>query len=97
MEENKNRKNSWPTRNKLQESIDVFEEFRAICKFQLELGYWVTLDFPSKHHINKILLIQYMDEETLNKNYGEGLIARAKYVIPFCKHYLAMVRDGAEK
>ena len=93
MSEDKKKNKSWPSRDKLQESLDVFEEFREICKLQMELGYWVTLDFPSKHHINKILSIQYMDKETLYKNYGPGLIARAKTMVPYCKNYLSFIRD----
>lgn len=84
---------SWPSKDKLQEALDVFEEFREICRLQMELGYWVTLDFPSKHHINKILSIQYMDKETLYRNYGSGLIARAQSMIPYCKYYLSFIRD----
>lgn len=85
---------SWPSKDKLQEAVEVFEEFREICKLQMELGYWVTVDFPSKHHINKILSIQYMDKDYLDKHYGKGLINRAYSMIPYCKSYLSFIRES---
>ena len=81
-----------PHRRKLQEAVEVFENFREMCEMQFDLGYVFNTQFPSKHHINKILHIEYIPSEELNKLYSEALIKRAMRLIPACKSYILFVR-----
>lgn len=84
----------WPKKQSLVEAVEVVEKFREICKFQLDLGYWVTVAFPSKHHLNKILSTQYMDRDLMVEVYGEGFTNRLGEIVPLCKNYLAFLRGG---
>jgi hypothetical protein len=86
----------WPNRAKLLEAYEIFEEFRGMCQHQMDLGYWATIDFPTKHHLNKLLAIQYMEEELLIKVYGKALVTQVKKLIPYCKGYLNFVREEVE-
>lgn len=88
----KESKLSWPRRTNLIEAVDIFINFRELCVFQMDLGYWATVDFPSKHHINKILSLQYMDKKNLEDEYGSALIKQVFDLIPFCKSYVAFTR-----
>ena len=92
MEKNKNIKREWPRRERLVEALDVFENFQAMCNHQLDLGHWATIDFPSKHHLNKILCVQYIDEETSRRVYGDNLINRVFKTLPFCKTYVEFAK-----
>lgn len=83
----------WPKREKLIEAVDTFDNFRQMCALQMETGYWATVDFPSKHHINKILSVQYMDKKVLEDEYGPVLVSRVFSLLPFCKKYVAFVRE----
>lgn len=96
MVKNKN-KEKWPKREKLVDAVEVFERFRDMCVWEMDLGYWATVDFPSKHHINKILSVQYMDKDTLEAVYGTGLVKRIFELMPYCKHYVQFVRGRDEK
>lgn len=88
----------WPRKEHLVEALEVLDDFRAACRFQLDLGYWMTITFPSKHHLNKILSTQYIDKELMMDVYGEGLTKRLLETIPLCKNYLAFLRtDHVEK
>lgn len=93
----RNNNKKWPKRDKLIEAIDTFENFRGLCKLELDLGYWATVDFPSKHHINKILSVQYMDRDILIGIYGKVLTNRVFEVLPHCKNYLKFLRSVDEK
>lgn len=86
----------WPKEEKLKEALNAFEDFRDMCQHQMDLGYWATIDFPSKHHINKILSLQYIDKELLEMVYGKGMVARTFKLMPYCKSYIAFVRDIKE-
>ena len=83
----------WPKREHLIQALDVFDQFRAACKLQLDLGYWMTVTFPSKHHLNKILSTQYIDKDLMTEVYGEILTKRLLDTIPACKGYLVFLRD----
>jgi len=87
----------WPKKNKLVEALKVIEDFRLLCQFQMELGYWATTDFPTKHHLNKILSTQYMDKKLLEKVYGKGLAKRVNKLLPYCKHYASFTRLDSEQ
>jgi hypothetical protein len=84
-------KNTWPKRNKLIEAIDVVWRFQQMCSLQLDIGNWATMDFPTKHHINRILSVQYTDTETLHLMYGKKLTEQAMEVLPVCKLYLQFI------
>lgn len=88
----------WPRKEHLIEALEVFDAFRNACKYQLDMGYWMTVTFPSKHHLNKILSVQYIDENLRLSVYGEGLTRRLLETIPLCKSYAAFTRaDHVEK
>ena len=82
----------WPKKKKLIEAINVFRRFQEMCKLQIDLGYWVTMDFPTKHHINKILSLQYMDLNMIEKVYGKSLVREALGLIPACRSYIAFTK-----
>lgn len=82
----------WPRAEKVKEAIEVVMNFQMMCKHQLELGYWATVDFPSKHHINKILSLQYMDKATVDRIYGHSLAKRCAALLPLCKNYLEFTK-----
>lgn len=81
----------------LEEAIKRVEDFRAACIWQLDNGLWMTVDFLSKHHINKILSLQYRDKPDLVEFYGPGLTDRALKAISYCKAYVLFTRDTNEK
>lgn len=85
---------SLPSKKSVEEAIRVIENFRDLCKHELEVGYWATTDFPSKHHINKLLQFSYRSKDDLIKVYGEGFVRHIFQVIPICKAYLAFVKDA---
>jgi hypothetical protein len=84
---------SWPKRDKLRQAVDVIWRFQGMCKLQLDLGYLITMDFPTKHHINKILSLQYMDPEVIENVYGKRLMEQALALVPVCQHYVAFTRE----
>lgn len=88
---------SWPKKEKLVDAVEIFEKFRDICIWEMDAGYWATVDFPSKHHINKILSIQYMDREVLEAVYGTGLIKKTFKLMPYCKHYVQFVKEDKDE
>jgi hypothetical protein len=92
-----NGKVNLPKRNKLVESINVVQNFKSMCKHQLELGYWVTMDFPTKHHLNRILSIQYTDIKTVERIYGSGLAKAALKLVPSCKHYILFLKEDNDR
>jgi len=71
--------------------------FRAVCRHQLDSGYWATTDFPSKHHINKILQLQYARHDDVVNVYGRGLSRRIDSMIIICKAYIAFLREDNDK
>lgn len=81
-----------PSRESLKESIEIIRKFRDLCNLQLELGYWATADFPSKHHINKILQVQYRKYPDIIDYYGAGLGEAAISMVPICKSFLDFVK-----
>jgi hypothetical protein len=91
------RMHGWPKAEKLKLAIEVILEFQALCRHQLDLGYWATVDFPSKHHFNRILSLQYMDEVTAERLYGRHLAKRAQRLLPLCKSYLDFARFEESK
>jgi hypothetical protein len=99
---NKTGKNvTWPKKDNLKDAVEIIWRFQSMCRHQLDLGYWVTMDFPTKHHINKILSLQYMDLEVIKQVYGEKLVQRAMSLIPACRHFVAFTKeynyDGLEQ
>lgn len=86
-----------PSRKSIEGAINVVEDFRAVCKHQLDAGYWATTDFPSKHHINKILPLQYIDQDELVNYYGNGLTRRINIMVSICKAYISFLREDHEK
>jgi hypothetical protein len=88
-----NNKNSLPSKKSIEDAIKVIEDFRAVCRHQMDLGYWATVDFPSKHHINKILQLQYTDYSQIESVYGAGLSKRIKEMVTICKSYIAFLRE----
>lgn len=93
----KDRKPQLPSKKSIDESIKVIDDFRAVCRHQLDLGYWATTDFPSKHHINKILQLQYMSKEDVIEAYGSGLARRIHGMIGVCKSYISFLREDNGK
>ena len=89
-------KTQWPKREKLIQALDVFERFREQCKLQMDLGYWVTMDFPTKNHLNKILSFQYLDRDVAEKIYGSTLTARTYDMVPSAKNYIKFIQDTHE-
>lgn len=89
---------SWPNKKKLLEAVEMFENFREMCEMQFDLGYVVNMQFPSKHHINKIMSLEYLQEdpEVIRAAYGEALLERAIKLIPNCKAYVTWIR-GAKR
>lgn len=88
----------WPKKEHLIEALKILDDFRAACRHQLDLGYWMTITFPSKHHINKILSTQYIDQALMRDAYGEGLTNQLLESVPLCKNYIAFLKvDNAEK
>lgn len=90
---NQEKKPEWPKKEKLKEAVDVVYRFQQMCKHQLDHGHWATMDFPSKHHINKILSIQYMEHDFVSNVYGPGLLRQVKELIPVCRAYIEFVKD----
>lgn len=86
-----------PSRGSIENAIDVIDNFRDLCKHQLALGYWATIDFPSKHHLNKILQMQYAVRSEVYATYGKGLSDRIFGMIEPCKAYLYFLRGSDEQ
>lgn len=84
----------WPRREHLVEALDVFDNFREACKFQLDLGYWMTITIPSKHHLNKILSTQYINQDLMREVYGINLTTKLLETVPLCKAYLNFIKEG---
>jgi hypothetical protein len=93
----KDRKSKLPSKKSIDDSIKIIDDFRAVCRHQLDVGYWATVDFPSKHHINKILQLQYIHKDELHFAYGQGLARRINSMIHICKAYVAFLREEHEK
>lgn len=93
----KDRKFQLPSKRSIEEAIKVLDDFRAVCRHQLDLGYWATTDFPSKHHINKLLQLQYIPKEDVINFYGPGLSARVSNTINICKFYISFLREENDK
>lgn len=92
--QNKSANTKLPSKNSVQDSIQVVEKFRDICRFQLDLGYWVTADFPSKHHINRLLQLGYRSRSDLVESYGDSLTRYLlNAVVPMCRAYVQFTRD----
>lgn len=92
MGNDKKRKLNLPSKKSLKEAIEVFEGFRANCKYRLDVGLWATVDFPSKYHINKILQVQYRKRTDLISEYGVALTESAIELVSVCKLYLEFTR-----
>lgn len=82
----------WPDRKLLTESVDIVWRFQKMCEFQLDIGNWVTMDFPTKHHINKILSLQYLEKDVIEAVYGPALSRQALELVPVCKAYLDFIK-----
>lgn len=93
MTENKNINHALPSSKSVQDAIVRVEDFREACRWGLEQGLWATIDFPSKHHINKILTLQYKNKKDILDFYGPGLTDRALKVLPYCKAYVQFTRE----
>lgn len=93
----KDGKSKLPSKRNIEESIKIIDDFRAVCRHQLDVGYWATVDFPSKHHINKILQLQYINRIELQNVYGQGLTRRINSMIHICKSYISFLREDYEK
>ena len=93
MSKNKQRqiKPSWPRRERLSEAVDCAWRFQQMCLLQMNLGNWATMDFPTRHHLNNILAIQFLEEHIAQSIYGGELAQRAADLIPSCKAYLAFI------
>lgn len=97
MSEDDTKKIRWPKKEHLIDALNAIDTFRDICRYQLDLGYWMTVSFPSKHHLNKILSTQYIDRDVMIKSYGLGLTDRLAAAIPICKSYLAFLKEDNVK
>lgn len=86
-----------PTRKSVEEAIRVFENFRDLCRLEMETGYWATTDFPSKHHINRLLQLAYRNRGDLLAAYGDGLTRHIDEIIPSCRAYVQFTRDPREQ
>lgn len=84
----------WPDKKELKEAVDFFYSFRLLCQYQMNVDLWTTTDFPSKHQLNQILGIQYIDTELLGKVYGKKLAEAALEMLPYCKAYILFVKDA---
>lgn len=84
---------SLTNKRSLEDAVKRVEEFREACIWQLDNGLWMTIDFLSKHHINRILSLQYRNRKDLVDLYGEGLTDHALKMIPACKAYVSFTRD----
>lgn len=81
-----------PSKKSVDDSIRVIEDFRELCRFQMDLGYRSTIDFPSKHHINRILHLSYRSRSDLLVEYGEGLVRHIYDITPSCRAYIAFLK-----
>lgn len=88
--------NQLPSRKSVEEAIRVIETFRDICRHQMDLGYWATVDFPSKHHISKILQMKYRNPADIRAFYGDGLARHIEEVMKVCEAYRAFLKDPNE-
>jgi hypothetical protein len=93
----RDRKPNLPSKKSIEDALSVLDEFRAVCRHQLDHGYWATVDFPSKHHINRLLQLQYMNKDDLASTYGPGLTKRINGTISICKAYVAFLREEYDK
>jgi hypothetical protein len=93
----KDRKLQLPSKRSIEDCVKVIDDFRDVCRHQMDLGYWATTDFPSKHHINKILQLQYVNKDEILETYGNGLSKRINYMIVVCKSYVAFLREDNDK
>ena len=82
-----------PPNRAVEEAIDTIHGFRDLCKHKLDAGHWATTDFPSKHHINNLLQLQYRKVSELQNKYGRAQANVILETIPYCKSYLAFLRD----
>lgn len=89
-----NKKKKAP-RKSLAKSVDIVERFQAMCKLQMDLGNWVTMDYPTKHHLNRILDVQFMENEYADGVYGQALAKRARDLVPYVKSYIRFA-NGSE-
>jgi hypothetical protein len=85
-----------PTKKSIDDAIRVIEALRDMARHQMELGYWATVDFPSKHHINRVLQLSWRNRADLVSAYGEGLTRHIYEIIPICKAYVQFLRDPIE-
>lgn len=83
----------WPKKERLQEAVSIVWNFQQMCKLQMDKGYMATMDYPTKHHINKILAVEYHDQTMLEEIYGSKLLLRAKSLVPVCKAYLNFIKE----
>lgn len=86
-----------PSKKSVEDAIKRIDDFRTLCQFQMEVGYRSTIDFPSKHHMNKILQMQYRDKRDLIGIYGNGLVEKIFKMMPYCKSYIVFLRDADEQ
>ena len=93
----KDRKQNLPSKKSVEDAIKIIDDFRAVCRHQMDVGYWATTDFPSKHHINKVLQLQYPNQEDLINYYGNGLTRRINSMVSICKAYISFLREDYEK
>lgn len=83
-----------PSKKSVEDALRVFEGFRELCRHQLDVGTWATVDFLSKHHLNRLLQFDWRSPTELNYAYGEGLTKRIRYeLMPAIKGYAALVRS----
>jgi hypothetical protein len=82
----------YPNREALKKSIDLLENLQTLCAFQLEVGLWASVDFPSRHHINRLLSLQYRPKQEVEHTYGEGFAARIYQSITLARAYLTFVK-----
>jgi len=84
-----------PSYKRVKEAINRINHFRDVCTYQMDVGYWMTTEFPSKHHFNTILQLQYRESKDLVDKYGLGITQIILDLVPICKTYLAFVRFSA--
>ena len=92
-----NKHYSLPSKKSVDEAIKLIENFRDLCRHQMDVGLWATADFPSKHHINRLLQLGYRNRADLAREYGEGLARHIYEITPTCKAYVAFMRDANEQ
>lgn len=88
--------NQLPSRRSVEDAIKVIEGFQAMCRHQMDLGYWATVDFPSKHHIGKILQMEWRDKAEVYRFYGDGLARHIYELLPVCQAYTRFLRNDRQ-